>query len=158
MDDPRNHNLLIYGVDLDDWWKKHQTYPKLLAPTGRLMEMDWLPGIFVLLRLHWFVHECVSYTEYSVNYRPLQIFVFERDDQLRKYRLVDSGPERRVKGYPSQQLVVPKAARLTGRGGKSTVYQPRDLRHRRKMAVFELLFGKRAPLWMLGSKDQVLCA
>ena len=40
----------------------------------------------MLLRLHRFVHECVSYTEYSVNYRPLQIFVFERDDPLRKYR------------------------------------------------------------------------
>ena len=46
------------------------------------MEMDLLPEIFVLLRLYWFVHECVSYIEYLVNYRPLQIFVFERDDQF----------------------------------------------------------------------------
>ena len=50
------------------------------------MEMDLLPEIFVLLRLHLFVHECVSYTEYSVNYGQLQICVFERDDPLRKYR------------------------------------------------------------------------
>ena len=47
--------------------------------------IDWLREIFVLLRLHRFVHECVSYTKYSLNYRPLQIFVFERDNQLRKY-------------------------------------------------------------------------
>jgi len=40
----------------------------------------------VLFRLHWFVHECVGYTEYLVNYKPLQIFVFERDNQLRGYR------------------------------------------------------------------------
>lgn len=50
------------------------------------MEMDLLPEIFVLFRLHWFVHECVGYTEYLVNYEPLQISVFERDNQLREYR------------------------------------------------------------------------
>lgn len=40
----------------------------------------------MLFRLHWFVHECVGYTEYLVNYEPLQIFVFGRDNQLRGYR------------------------------------------------------------------------
>ena len=42
MDDPRNQNPLIYNIDPNDWWKKHQTYPKLLTPIDRLMEMDLL--------------------------------------------------------------------------------------------------------------------
>lgn len=42
--------------------------------------------VSVLLRLHWSIHEYMICSEYSANYRPLQIFVFERDDRLCKYR------------------------------------------------------------------------
>jgi hypothetical protein len=34
MDDPQNHNLLIWGVNWGGWKNKHQTYPTLLTPTA----------------------------------------------------------------------------------------------------------------------------